>query len=68
MSSSTARPTAAGSACGASMQFSTRRLAVPTLRQFPRSIDHTTAPAPPTPSSCGRHHHRQSECTCRTPA
>eukprot|EP00969_Alexandrium_andersonii_P022366 978774-Alexandrium_andersonii.AAC.1 len=46
---STARPTAASSACGASSQFSTRRLAVPTLCHGPRSTDQITAPAPPTP-------------------
>eukprot|EP00969_Alexandrium_andersonii_P106411 4694906-Alexandrium_andersonii.AAC.1 len=33
--SSTARPTAASSACGASVLFSTRRLAVPILRHTP---------------------------------
>eukprot|EP00969_Alexandrium_andersonii_P087510 3861090-Alexandrium_andersonii.AAC.1 len=48
-SNSTARPTAASSACGASTQFSTRRLAAPTLRHAPRSIDQMTAPAPPAP-------------------
>eukprot|EP00969_Alexandrium_andersonii_P082577 3640298-Alexandrium_andersonii.AAC.1 len=47
--SPTARPTAASSAWGASTQFSTRRLAVPILRDAPRSNDQITAPAPPTP-------------------
>eukprot|EP00975_Prorocentrum_lima_P024220 5097057-Prorocentrum_lima.AAC.1 len=48
-SSSTARPTAASSAWGASKHSSTRLLAVPTLCHDPRSIVQMTAPAPPTP-------------------
>eukprot|EP00969_Alexandrium_andersonii_P006485 281687-Alexandrium_andersonii.AAC.1 len=58
----TARPTAVGSVRGASMQFSTRRLAVPTSRRAPRSMHHATAPAPPTPWSCRRRRHHRSDC------
>eukprot|EP00969_Alexandrium_andersonii_P078436 3458668-Alexandrium_andersonii.AAC.1 len=47
--SSTARQAAASSACGASAHPSTLRLAATILCHAPLSIDHATAPAPPTP-------------------